>query len=206
MIMSNMTRISRREFLRLSAGAAAGLALSGSVVPIVTKAPEIKTLPLHFQPGDVAFAPQAVALERGGSEEAGFDVEPNAIEIRRVIVRPEGELNMDDTLNPAEANEIVVEWEAGATANAKNTPGVDDIFFQIVIWNHTDGVQAASISKEPEFTDGRHESGIYELIHRVGAASGVFALDKMYEITTCLYRAPNIASFYRGPMFYVITP
>jgi hypothetical protein len=201
--MSNMTRISRREFLRLSAGAAAGLALSGSVVPIVTKAPEIKTLPLHFQPGDVAFAPQAVALERGGSEEAGFDVEPNAIEIRRVIVRPEGELNMDDTLNPAEANEIVVEWEAGATANADAELGIN---FQIVIWNHTDGVQAASISKEPVFTDGQHQSAIYELIHRVGAASGVFALDKMYEITTCLYRAPNIASFYRGPMFYVITP
>jgi hypothetical protein len=189
MIMSNMARISRREFLRLSTGAAAGLALSESVVPIV--------------PGDVAFAPQAVALKKGWFEEAGFDVEPNTIEIRRVFVRPEGELNMDDTLNPAEANEIVVEWEAGAIANADAELGIN---FQIVIWNHTDGVQAASISKEPQFTNGQHQSATYPLIHKVGAASGVFALDKMYEITTCLYRAPNIASFYRGPMFFVITP
>jgi hypothetical protein len=130
-------------------------------------------------------------------------MEPNTIEIKRVIVRPAGQLNMDDTLNPAVANEIVVEWEAGAIANANTELAIN---FQIVIWNHTDGVQAASISKEPVFTDGQHQSAIYELIHRVGAASGVFALDKMYEITTCLYRAPNIASFHRGPMFFVITP
>lgn len=71
--MSKMARISRRQFLRLSAGAAAGVALSGCVVPTVTRAPEIKTLPLHFQPGDVAFAPQAVALKKGWFEEAGFD-------------------------------------------------------------------------------------------------------------------------------------
>jgi hypothetical protein len=203
MIMSKMARISRRECLRLSAGAAAGLALPGSVVPILTKAPEIKTLPLHFQPGDVAFAPQAVAPKEGQFEQAGFDVEPNAIEIREVFVAPAGEPKMDDTLNPAVANEIVVEWEAGAIANADAELGIN---FQIVIWNHTDGVQAASISKEPQFTDGQHQSAIYKLTHTVGAASGVFALDKMYEITTCLYRAPNIASFYRGPMFFVITP
>jgi hypothetical protein len=56
------------------------------------------------------------------------------------------------------------------------------------------------------FPDGHRQSCIYELTHRVGAASGVFIPDKMYEITTCLYRAPNIVSFHKGPMFYVITP
>ncbi len=34
--------------------------------------PEITELPLHFQPGDVAFAPQAIALGKGWFEEAGF--------------------------------------------------------------------------------------------------------------------------------------
>ena len=130
-------------------------------------------------------------------------MEPNLIEIRRVIVRPEGQLEMDDTLNPAVANEIVVEWEAGAIANAKAEPGVN---FQIVIWNHTDGVQAACIPKGPMLPDGQHHSCIYELTHRVGAASGLFLVDRMYELTTCLFRAPNIVFFYRGPLFYVITP
>jgi hypothetical protein len=111
---------------------------------------------------------------------------------------------MDHTLDPVVTNEIVVEWEAGATANANAEV---DINFQIAIWNHTDGKQAApTILKGPENTDGTHQSCIYELTHNVGAASRVFVVDKMYEITACLYRAPNTVSFYKGPMFYVITP
>jgi hypothetical protein len=131
-------------------------------------------------------------------------MEPNEIVIRRVFVRPRGQLEMDDTLDPAVTNEIVVEWEAGAIANANSEV---DINFQIVIWNHTDGKQATpTILKGPENTNGTHQHCIYELTHRVGAASWVLAANKMYEITTCLFRAPNTVSFYKGPMFYVITP
>jgi hypothetical protein len=136
-------------------------------------------------------------------EKRSATMEPNEIAIRRVFVRPAGQLKMDDTLNPAAANEIVVEWEAGATANADTTV---NITFQISIWNHTTGQQAVLHAPPAVAPDGHHHSGIYELVVTEPAAGPNLVRGNFYEITTCLYRPNNIVSFYKGPLFHMITP
>lgn len=125
-------------------------------------------------------------------------MEPNEITIRRVFVRPDGQLKMDDTLQVGAANQIVVEWEAGATANA----GIPTVDFDIAVFDITTGdllVPVISIAAVP--LNGLNHETIYELVHPVGAA--FFVADNMYEITVSLHQPPNIVSFGRSPMFYV---
>ena len=197
--MSKMARISRRECLRLSAGAAAGLALSGSVVPIVTKAPEIKTLPLHFQPGDVAFAPQAVALKKGWFEAASFDVEPNAVQISRVYMRRTGDTAADQTLRAADDHDLVVEWTAGPIANralgAVGSVSVE-VITRIVNTNVLVGganplTNSAAIATTE--TDGENRVGTFEFPIKIPGAIGHLVPGNTYKTCARIFAGPRIS-------------
>lgn len=126
-------------------------------------------------------------------------MEPNEIRIRRVFVRPQGQLKMDDTLKVGVINEIVVEWEAGATANA----GVPTVDFDLSIFSHTTGdlhVPVIAIPAVP--LNGNNHETIYELVHTVAAAFFAPA-GQWFEITVSLHQTDNIVSFCKSPMFYV---
>lgn len=126
-------------------------------------------------------------------------MEPNEIGIRRVFVRPQGQLEMDDTLRVGDANEIVVEWEAGATANA----GVPNVNFQIAIFSHSTGnLHVPEIAVGPVALNGNNHETIYELVHPTPPAFYAPA-GQMFEISVCLQQTPNIVSFGKSPMFYV---
>lgn len=127
-------------------------------------------------------------------------MEPNEIVIRRVFVRPRGQLAMDDTLDPAAANEIVVEWEAGATANAALT-GPGDVRLEIFTRALTTNANVAALTLTRNAgteiklsTDGSSRHSTYEYKHPVPKATA-FDTDHTYEITASLLRPNSTVSF-----------
>jgi hypothetical protein len=126
-------------------------------------------------------------------------MEANEIRIRRVFVRPQGQLKMDDTLKVGDINEVVVEWEAGATANA----GVATVDFDISIFSHFTGdLHGAIIAIPAVALNGNKHETIYEQVHVVPAA-GFAPAGQWFEINVCLHQPENIVSFCTSPMFYV---
>jgi hypothetical protein len=127
-------------------------------------------------------------------------MEPNAIEIRRIYTRREGDLVPDQTLRESDNNQIVVEWEAGATANAALTTAGDvklEIFTRDLVDN-TD-VAALCLTRDAGTeidlnTDGDSRNGTYEYAHTVTSATD-FDTDHTYEITASLLRPNSTVSF-----------
>jgi hypothetical protein len=129
-------------------------------------------------------------------------VNPNVIEIKRVFVREFDALGMDDTLPWAgggavgQENRVIVEWEAGATANADPAANIN---FTVAIYDHTTGAPLA-----PALTVGplappnvANENRTYQQEFNLPALT----VGNMYEVTACLTRGTNIVSFHQGPLF-----
>ena len=126
---------------------------------------------------------------------------PNQLEIKRVIVREHDQFAMDDTLPdtpPAgEENQIVVEWEAGATANADVTPNID---LRVTVFDHYTG----DLLESPPSTElfglspsGDNENKTYEQVLNLPD----LVAGHMYEASVWLIRGNTIVSFYQGPTF-----
>lgn len=128
---------------------------------------------------------------------------PNQMEIKRVFVRPLGQLAADDTLSRGAVNQIVVEWEAGATANATIGP----VNFQIEIWDITAGNVLGPplpLAWSPVATTGNNENTTYEQVEAIPA--NMCSANSVHEIHACLHFAPNITSFAKSPEFFVFGP
>jgi hypothetical protein len=125
---------------------------------------------------------------------------PNQIEIKNVFVRPQGQLATDDTLRVGDANEIVLQWEAGAVANA----GGANVTFQIEVWNITNGTAAPLVLPwSPVAPNGAGANTTYEQIQPLPPGSLAPNVNCVNEIHACLHVAPNVVSFAKSPAFFV---
>ena len=126
---------------------------------------------------------------------------PDEIQITNVFVRETGG-SLDNTLPWAGPNQIVVQWAAGATANAN--PAVD-IQFHIAIWDQTAGglLGGAEILPPLVGPDGTNENRIYETtagLPNLGAAPG--GVYKAFVSLTRGVAGATVAASYEGPVFF----
>ena len=141
-----------------------------------------------------------------------FAMYPNHLEILRVYTRREGELVEDPTIHNVHDNEIVVEMEAGGTANAAFQPANSlELEVRTFDLNHASGnptILASATFSINLNTEGQHINWVCEYKHPLKAATGLVA-GHTYEIYARLsapHQPPGTAvhtvSFAKW-MFYV---
>jgi hypothetical protein len=112
---------------------------------------------------------------------------PNDARIRRIYTREQGETIVDDSLEAAAVNELVVEWEAGAVFNSLGV-GLD---INLVTRDISTNVNepAPLTATIPVVTDGVAANTAYTEV--VAIPANTLVSGEMYESLASLVRAAS---------------
>ncbi len=93
------------------------------------------------------------------------EMDPNALEIRRVYTRRIGEAEAETTSSVADSLEVVVEWAAGRAQNAA-LAAVGNVQIEVIGRDVNANAPFAALTAGPlgTNTDGLSHDGIYEFV------------------------------------------
>jgi hypothetical protein len=116
-----------------------------------------------------------------------FTMNPNDARIRRIYTRQQGETIVDDSLEVAVDNELVVEWEAGSQFNSLGV-GLD---INLVTRNISANANEAAPLTDTiaVVTDGTAANTAYTEV--VAIPAGTLVSGEMYESLASLVRAAS---------------